>query len=121
MSAKSGLSRLQRELIRRIHADGNPFSRKNSGSRSEAPSRSRALRRLEQRGLVRRHNPNGRTIRVLLTDAGTACAQWVVDKPTLAETIERFRRERAESELRSHVITTARKPSHDIITVTKRL
>jgi hypothetical protein len=64
------------ELEERELREGVPWVVK--GSRAEAASVSRSLRRLECRGLVVRHNPSGRTTRVRLTDEGMARANSIM-------------------------------------------
>lgn len=97
----SGLGRHQKDLLqavlrgyREVEQHGHEYQRKYLAERgvyrpvesrtgSEAASHSRALKQLEERGLVRRHAPGGyarkggaaRTTWVQLTDAGRAAAE----------------------------------------------
>ena len=101
--AAAKLSRVQKAILARLYdrqVDGSPWSRFNKwgspwgteATRSEAAARSRALKRLEERGLVLRQNyvsgrvrrtrlePHSRTTHVQLTPAGVKLVERLDDE-----------------------------------------
>jgi len=100
---EDNLSRLQKAILQETHARalgrGEIVGRGKSAT--DRADRSRAIRRLEARGLVVRERAHGRTARVCLTGRGREIVEgWAQEIEDLRALAQRLEQERAQEQAR---------------------